>query len=264
MELKKSYVEKYGYERVITDRNSPLVYAQTDMLKLADGKSYTIDECGREFVLIVLYGTCEVRGENFCFDTVGCRKSVFDGAAESAYVGKDTPFTVTAKGGDVKIAVCKAPAEKYYAPYQIKQNEVATKTFGKGSFVREVAFTFPEDKEANHLYIGEFWVEDGGWASYPPHKHDVDDLPREGALDEIYYFEFDKPQGFGFQAVYTSEGDINEAYKIETGDFVEIPKGYHPMTVAPGYKNYCLWIMAGKSRGLLSAPEECHKWVVSK
>ena len=63
-------------------------------------------------------------------------------------------------------------------------------------------------------------------------------MPREGALDEIYYFEFDKPQGFGFQAVYSAERDINEVYKIENGDFVEIPRGYHPMTVAPGYKNY--------------------------
>ena len=56
----------------------------------------------------------------------------------------------------------------------------------------------------------------------------------------------------------------NLEVEIENGDFVEIPKGYHPMTVAPGYKNYCLWIMAGKERGLLSAPEECHKWVASK
>ena len=48
----------------------------------------------------------------------------------------------------------------------------------------------------------------------------MDDLPREGALDEIYYYEFDKPQGFGFQAVYTEEKDINEVYKVENGDFV--------------------------------------------
>ena len=263
MNLKKTYTQKYGYERVITDRNSPLVYAQTDMLVLADGKSYTVDELSEEFVLVVLYGKCEVKGEGFCFSEVGSRESVFDGAAETAYIGKDTPFTVTAKGGDVKIVVCKSPAEKYYAPYQIKKSDVAVKTFGKGSFVCEVAFTFPETGEANHLYIGEFWVEDGKWGSYPPHKHDVDDLPREGALDEIYYYEFDKPQGFGFQAVYTPEKDINEVYKVETGDFVEIPKGYHPFTVAPGYKNYCLWIMAGKNRGLLSASEECHKWIVN-
>lgn len=263
MDLKKTYTEKKGYERVVTARNSPLVYAECDMLKLDAGETYTVDEPGKEFVLVVLYGKCEVFGNNFCFAEVGCRETVFDGAAESVYIGKDTPFTVRATS-TVKIAVCKAPAEKQYAPYQIKQSGVVKKIFGKGSFVREVAFTFPETGNANHLYIGEFWVEDGKWGSYPPHKHDVDDLPREGALDEIYYYEFDKPQGFGFQAVYTEEKDINEVYKVENGDFVVIPKGYHPFTVAPGYKNYCLWIMAGKERGLLSSSEECHKWVVTK
>lgn len=264
MNLKKVYTPKYGYERIVTSKNSSLYYAEADMLMLADGNIYTVTEPGKEFVLVVLYGKCEVRGEGFCFSEVGSRDNIFDGAAESAYIGKDTPFTVTAKGGEVKIAVCKAPAEVYYAPYQIKKDEVAMKTLGKDAFVRTAAFTFPETKPANHLYIGEFWVEDGNWASYPPHKHDVDNLPTEGALDEIYYYEFDKPQGFGFQAVYSAEKDINEVYKVENGDFVEIPKGYHPFTVAPGYKNYCLWIMAGKERGLLSVSEECHKWVVTK
>ena len=43
MNLKKSYVEKYGYEKVITNRNSPLCYAETDMLKLRDGTSAKIN-----------------------------------------------------------------------------------------------------------------------------------------------------------------------------------------------------------------------------
>lgn len=84
---------------------------------------------------------------------------------------------------------------------------------------------------------------------------------QEGFLDGIYYFEFDKPQGFGVQMVYSKEGDINEAYKVKTGDFVEIPKGYHPFSVAPNYKNYCLWIMAGKNRGIFCTTEDCHKWI---
>ena len=116
MNLKKSYVEKYGYERVTTDRNSPLTYAELDFLKLADGQSYTVDEKGKEFALIILYGKCSVKGESFAFDTVGKRENVFDGPAEAVYVGKDTAFTVTGKDGDVKIAVCKAPANKYFAP----------------------------------------------------------------------------------------------------------------------------------------------------
>ncbi len=261
MNLKKSYAEKYGYERIVTDRNSPLIYAEADILKLADGQSYTIDEENKEFVLIVLYGKCSVSGEGFKFDCVGSRKTVFDGAAESVYIGRNKPFTVTGLNGDVKICVAKAPAEKYYEPFRIKAEDVVVKTFGKGACIREVAFTFPETVNANHLYIGEFWVEDGKWGSYPPHKHDIDNLPVEGALDEIYYYEFDKPQGFGVQMVYTKDGSINEAYKVENGDFVEIPKGYHPFSVAPNYKNYCLWIMAGKNRGLFSTTDEDHMWM---
>ena len=76
MNLKKTYGEKYGYERVVTDRNSPLTYAELDFLKLADGQSYTIDEKGKEFALIILYGKCSVKGENFAFEEVGMRKDV--------------------------------------------------------------------------------------------------------------------------------------------------------------------------------------------
>ena len=54
MNLKKSYTEKYGYERVITDRNSPLAYAEADMLKLRAGTSIKIDEKDKEFALVVL------------------------------------------------------------------------------------------------------------------------------------------------------------------------------------------------------------------
>ena len=106
-------------------------------------------------------------------------------------------------------------------------------------------------------------MENGKWASFPPHKHDVDDMPAEGFLDEIYYYEFDRPQGFGVQMVYSADKDPDKAYKVVSGDFVEIPKGYHPFSVAPGYKNYCLWIMAGKHRGIFCTTEEKHKWINS-
>lgn len=261
MNLKKSYVEKYGYERVITDRNSPLAYLELDFLKLADGQSHTVYESGKEFALIVIYGKCLVKAGEYSFDSVGRRANAFEGPAEAVYIGRDTEFTVTAIGGDVKIAVCKAPAEKYFKPQYVKTEDITTKNLGKGAYSRTAAFNLSEKVEANLLYIGEFWVEDGNWASYPPHKHDVDNMPTEGFLDEIYYFEFDKPQGFGFQAVYSKEGDINKVYKVKTGDAVEVPKGYHPFTVAPGYKNYCLWIMAGKNRGIFCTVEEEHKWV---
>lgn len=111
MNLKKSYVEKYGYEKVITNRNSPLCYAETDMLKLRDGTSAKIDEKGKEFALIVLNGSITVTGKDFKFEKVGVRKTVFDGVGEAVYVGKDEEFTVTATGGDAKVCIAKAPTE---------------------------------------------------------------------------------------------------------------------------------------------------------
>ena len=200
-------------------------------------------------------------GSDFRFENVGKRKTVFDGAGEAVYVGKDEKFTVTAVGGDAKVCVAKAPATKKIKAQAMRTEDIKIKELGKGAYTRTAAFNVAENAEANLLYIGEFWVEDGKWASFPPHKHDIEDMPNEGFLDEIYYFEFDKPQGFGVQMVYSKEGDLNEAYKVKTGDFVEIPKGYHPFSVAPGYKNYCLWIMTGKNRGIFCTTEEEHKWM---
>lgn len=261
MNLKKSYKEKYGYEKVITDRNSPLAFAEADMLKLRDGTSVKIDEKGKEFALVVLYGKITVTGSDFKFENVGKRKTVFDGAGEAVYVGADEEFTVSAVDGDAKVCVAKAPATKKIKAQAIRTENIKIKQLGKGAYARTASFCVAENAEANLLYIGEFWVEDGKWASFPPHKHDIEDMPIEGFLDEIYYYEFDKPQGFGVQMVYDKEGELNEAYKVKTGDFVEIPKGYHPFSVAPGYKNYCLWIMAGKNRGIFCTTEEEHKWM---
>lgn len=262
MDLKKKYVEKYGYERVITDRNSALTFEEMDMLKLRSGASFTVTEKGKEFALVVMTGTVTVSGKDFCFENVGKRKTVFDGVGESVYVGLNTEFTITAVDGDARVCIGKAPAEEYHKPQVARTADIKTKELGKGSFTRLAAFNVAENVEAQRIYIGEFWVDDGNWASFPPHKHDVDDMPNEGFLDEIYYFEFDKPQGFGVQMVYTKDGTINEAYKVGNGEMVEVPKGYHPFSVAPGYKNYCLWIMAGNNRGLFSTIDDDHKWIV--
>ncbi len=259
MNLKKTYVEEYGYKRIITDRNSPMTYLELDFLKLKAGDSFEINEKNKEFALMILYGKIAVKGNDFAFPCCGKRKNVFDGPAECVYVGKDETFVITALDEDAKIAVCKAPAEKSFPARYVKADEIQLKSLGKGTYRREAAFNLPAEVEANLLYIGEFWVEDGYWASYPPHKHDIDD-GTESALDEIYYFEFDKPEGFGFQSVYSKDRNLDVTYRVKNGDMVEVPFGYHPFTVAPGYKNYCLWIMGGKKRGIFCSSDPDHSW----
>ena len=159
------------------------------------------------------------------------------------------------------MCVSKSPSENDHKPALIKPEDVIIKNLGKPGWQREAHFILDDRVDADILYIGEAWVEGGQWSSYPPHKHDDDNMPVEAATEELYYYEFDKPQGFGIQKVYTKEGDIDETYTVKSGDMVEMPRGYHPEHCAPGYKNYYLWIMAGKNRGFFMTTDEDHAWL---
>ena len=260
MNLKKTWKNEYGKAAVITKENSSLTMLEVDMLKLPDGGTKTYSEKDKEYGLLIIGGKCTVKGDGFEFTEIGKRKNAFDGAATCLYVPRNRRFTVTGVG-DVTIAVCKSPAEKDFEPVLVKPEDVIIKDMGKPGWRRQAHIILDERVKANLIYIGEAYVEGGQWASYPPHKHDDDNMPTEGVLEEVYYYEYDKPQGFGIQKVYTKEGDIDETYTVRGGDFVEIPRGYHPCCAAPGYNNYYLWIMAGENRGFFMTTEEDHKWL---
>jgi 5-deoxy-glucuronate isomerase len=118
-----------------------------------------------------------------------------------------------------------------------------------------------EEVPADYLFIGEAIVPPANWASFPPHRHDFDDLPYEVDMEEIYYFRFDRPQGFGIQKIYTDSRSIDETYTVQDHHTVLIPEGYHPVATAPGYSMYYLWVMAGQNRRFLSRPDPDHGWV---
>lgn len=260
MNLKKHWKNEYGKAAVITKENSSLKMLEVDMLKLRDGESKIYSETDKEYGILLIGGKCTVSGDGFEYKNIGKRKNAFDGPATCLYVPRNRKFKITGEG-DVTIAVCKSPAKEDFEPVLVNPEDVIIKDLGKPGWKRQAHFILDERIKANLIYIGEAFVEGGQWASYPPHKHDDDNMPTEGVLEEIYYFEYDKPQGFGIQKVYTKEGDIDETYTVKTGDFVEIPKGYHPCCAAPGYNNYYLWIMAGENRGFFMTTEEDHKWL---
>jgi len=261
MNLKKTWSMKNGCEPVITKENSSLEMLEVDMLKLAEGESWSYDEKNKEYGLIILGGNCTVEGDGLNFVNIGKRKNVFDGPATALYIPRNRKFTIKAET-NVTIAVCKSPSDIDTEPVLVKPEDVIIKDLGKDGWKRQAHFIIDERIKAKLMYIGEAFVSSGMWASYPPHKHDEDNMPTEGKLEEIYYYEFDKEAGFGIQKVYSRDGDIDETYTVKTGDFVEIPKGYHPFCCAPGYNSYYLWIMAGKDRGFFMTTEEKHKWLV--
>ncbi|MDR7460547.1 MAG: 5-deoxy-glucuronate isomerase, partial [Armatimonadota bacterium] len=80
-------------------------------------------------------------------------------------------------------------------------------------------------------------------------------------LEELYYFKVDPPHGFGVQVVYSAERNLDVAYRVQDGDVVLIPFGYHPSAAAPGYRLYYLWALAGEERGLAYRDDPLHAWV---
>lgn len=258
--FKRSWNKKFGKSEIFKKEDSYCQKVEMDMLRLAAGDKKAYRESGKEYALVILGGKCTVSGNGFEFKDAGRRKDVFDGAATCIYVPSDNPFTITACT-EVQIAVCKSPSDKKFKPAIINPEDVIIKNLGKPGWEREAHFILDERTDSNMLYIGEAFVKGGQWASYPPHKHDDDNMPMEAETEEIYYYEFKNPNGFGIQKVYTMEGDIDETYTVKSGDFVEIPRGYHPFHAAPGYDNYYLWIMAGKDRGFYMTTDEEHQWL---
>lgn len=62
------------------------------------------------------------------------------------------------------------------------------------------------------------------FSSYPPHKHDRDNLPAESLLEESYYHEINPEQGFIFQRVYTDDRTLDETMAVEHQNAVIVQK----------------------------------------
>ncbi len=260
MNLKRTWDFKNGTSDIYAKGDCQCEILEISCVKLDVGETASFDEQDKEFAVIVLGGTLDVAGDGFEYKSVGKRATVFDGNASAVYVPRNRKFTLTGVT-EVTAVVTKCPAEKDFEPRLVNPEDGIVKLLGKPGWTRTANFIVDERVDANLIYIGECWIDGGNWSSYPPHKHDEDNMPTEGFLEEIYYFEFDKPQGFGIQKVYSADRTLDETYTVENGDWVEIPRGYHPFHCAPGYKNYMLWIMSGKNRGFFNTTDPDHAWL---
>ena len=121
----------------------------------------------------------------------------------------------------------------------------------------------PQTEPAAHLLVVEVRTPPGHSSSYPPHKHDRDNLPHESSLEETYYHRLDPPQGFAFQRVYTDDRSLDEALAVEDHDVVMVPRGYHPVVVPHGYQSYYLNVMAGPTREWHFHNDPAHEWMLA-
>ena len=260
----KSYEKRDVFTKIATIGDGDLKLTEFGIITLQKGGIYSTNSGASEVALIVLGGTCTVTGSDFEFKNIGKRKNVFDGKPYTVYIPFGQEYAITAVT-DVEIAWTASPASLKTAAYVITPEQVKEAHIGKENYQRDAVLMLTDAFPAAHLFIGEAYVPSGNHASYPPHRHDFDNLPVEVDMEELYFFRFNPEQGYGIQKIYTDNRDIDFTCTVEQNDTTLIPRGYHPVINAPGYTMYYLWIMAGqKNRKFLSVPDPDHKWITGQ
>ncbi len=196
----------------------------------------------RETCVVVLAGRVEFAAAGHQWLDVG-RTTVFDGTPVSLYVPPGVEWSVR---GDAEIAVCTAPAVRGADLRLLDAPRHESR--GEGEEAREITHILMEDEPAESLLVTEVVTPAGHWSSFPPHKHDADDPPRETYLEETYYHRARPGAGFGFQRVYTDDRSLDEAVAVADGDVVLVPRGYHPVAAGVRHDLYYLNVMAGPTR----------------
>lgn len=246
----------------VTPESAGWTYVGFDLHRLRPGETVSAATGGREACLVFVTGRGQVAAGGQALGELGQRMSPFEGKPWSVYVPQDSDWSVTATT-DLELAICTAPGLKGGLPVRvIGPDDLGQEVRGKGSNTRHVTNILPENEPADSLLVVEVITPAGNTSSYPPHKHDRDDLPRESYLEETYYHRLDPPQGFGFQRVYTDDRSLDEAMAIEDGDVVLVPKGYHPCATCHGYDLYYLNVMAGPKRTWKFHNAAEHEWLM--
>jgi 5-deoxy-glucuronate isomerase len=241
--------------------------------RLAQGKNWSFDTGEHELVLVNLSGSYAVTSNRGQWDRLGGRQDVFAGAADLLYLPRHTHFKVAAlESGE--FAVAWAPASTDRDPFLIKEEQVIPYIRGGDNVSRQINDLLPPGSPVDRLVVVEVYTPGGNWSSYPPHKHDrhIED-PRgnlvEADLEEIYYYQIDRPDGYAFQWVYTDERSplhqagqpIDAVLRVENCCAVLVPEGYHPVVSAPGYMTYYLNVLAGSAQSLANQDDPRFTWV---
>jgi 5-deoxy-glucuronate isomerase len=256
---------KRGREIVsVTPRSAGWKYVGFAAYRLAPGEAVDVAQAGSEICVVVLGGKVTVSQGGNAWREIGERADVFaDEAPYAVYLPDGGGVRVTAHS-QAEIGVASAPGPGTTAARLIEPGAMKRFARGTGANTRYVCDILPQTEPASHLLVVEVRTPSGHSSSYPPHKHDTDNLPDESSLEETYYHRLDPAQGFAFQRVYTDDRSLDESLAVEDHDVVLVPRGYHPVVVPYGYESYYLNVMAGPKREWHFKNDPAHEWMLKR
>ncbi len=219
----------------------------------------------REVILVLVEGKAKISAGGQDFGEQGARMSVFERLPPACvYVPNGAEWQAEATT-DCVLAVCSAPGKGGHKAAVIGPAGIELEERGKAANTRYIHNIAMENRDvADSLLVTEVFTPQGNWSSYPPHRHDEDNFPDMTYLEETYYHRLNPAQGFGFQRVFTEEGDLDETMAMSDGDVVLVPRGHHPCGAPYGYEMYYLNVMSGPLRKWRFQNHPDHDWIFQR
>ncbi|WP_166459480.1 5-deoxy-glucuronate isomerase [Amycolatopsis pithecellobii] len=242
----------------LTTKDTGWKYLGVEVVSLAAGDRLDLDSPTHETAVVLVEGAVEVHGAGL--DARIHRGSVFAEMAEIAYVPPKQRVTVAAVA-DSEIALGTAPAAGLHPARLVRRHEMASVVRGGGPAVRQVTSPLADPIPAESLIVYEAWVPRGGYAGWPPHRHDgADGSPY---LEETYYFRFDRDVGFGWHRNFAADLDLDDSFSIRNRSLVAVPAGYHLCTAGPAANMWILNFLAGAPEDRAQPPcfDPAETWI---
>ncbi|HYM53597.1 MAG TPA: 5-deoxy-glucuronate isomerase, partial [Candidatus Dormibacteraeota bacterium] len=226
-------------------------YLSFRVLRVKRGDSVSLGSEADEIAAVTLSGGVSIDVGRQRYELPG-RTSVWEGKPWALYVPPGSPATVHAVDPAAMIAVASAPRSGRQRPSSvpvlIRPEDVEIEVRGAGNATRQINHIITPDFPADRLELVEVYTPSGNWSSWPPHKHDVDNMPVEAVLEEVYYYQFRRPEAWGIQRLYRRDGTRDALWPVRDGELVLITDGYHPFVATHGDDAYYLNALAGDRR----------------
>lgn len=223
--------------------------------KLACGEVFTLTDEKNETAFLLLRGQLTFRWNGECA-TTAVRENPFQKTPYALHVCRGTKVEIKAEL-DSEFIIQQTDNERvfdpvYYTPEKCLYQEFGNEQWG-GTGHRTCATMFDlSNAPYSNMVLGEVFHHPGKWSSYPPHHH---------PQPELYYYQFDYPQGFGAAFM----GD--DVQKCTDGSFLCIQPGCaHQQVCAPGYTMYYVWMIRhidGDPWDKTRIYEKEHEWLAN-
>lgn len=245
-------------------------YLSFRALALAEGETVRLAHPDQEAVVLTISGG----GIGIDYEAappmdLPGRSSVFAGLPWTAYIPPNAGARFVGRpwepGGRSVIAYAQTPASgregTSLVPVLIRPDDVQVEVRGAGQVTRQITNIVMPGFPADRLLCCEVYTPGANWSGWPPHRHDVDDMPREAVLEEIYYYQISRPEGWGVARLYFHDGRPDGFWAVRNGDLLLVTEGYHPFAANQGYDAYYLNFLAGDRRTMQASDDPDIAWI---